>query len=274
MGVQCPQCVHVAKTQDTFRKHLLLHKPDKSHKCTLCDAEFHRAVSLRNHIAGAHQKEFAYKCGSCDFKTNVRFNFIAHEKTQHTETANRPFSCNLCNENFKTAYVLKNHILAHDKKRPSVLCQYCGKAYKSSGSLHVHTQNIHHGRTFACTWPECQRRFTQKAHQESHLRRHVGDRPFKCEKCCDSFYDRRDLRNHMHSFHTEKGIQVRKKKEQHCHDWLTKNGFDQVVRNQRVDLRCKEKTANWIELDFYIHRASDDTVFVLELGNHFIFKTS
>ena len=83
-----------------------------------------------------------------------------------------------------------------------------------------------------------------------------------------TFYWVRDLKDHVESHHTKEGVQIRKKKEHRFAQWLEAQGFDQLVRNQRISFKCKETDATWIEVDYYIQRHSDGTIFIVELGIH------
>lgn len=291
MPVSCPQCPHIAATKYTLKRHILIHS-EKQHKCDLCDYASHRPTDLKKHIAGKHEGLFQFQCEICDFKSNSGANFEAHTKTQHTDTEHRPFVCVICEAKFKTAYVLKNHLFTHEKFRKDYACNDCDKVYKTNASLFIHRQATHLNVVYLCSF--CDRSFNQKQQLTGHIGRlHSDERPFHCDmcgskfkakndlldhkkrhsglrkhscsKCPMKFYGSRDLKNHFKSYHTPEGFQIRKKKEHHFGTWLANNGFDQVVRNQRVDLRCKENTANWIELDFYIHRASDNVIFIVEL---------
>lgn len=38
-----------------------------------------------------------------------------------------------------------------------------------------------------------------------------------------------------------------------------------MIREQRIEFKCREQDATWITIDFMIHRIDDDTIFLLEI---------
>lgn len=268
----CNICDENFKTECKLKKYILTHVdnrpsfPCKHHQeshstkgvpyvynrrkfpCTwpTCKKVLAESSKLKDHMR-RHQNARDFACKECPKAFNTKADLRDHMSVMHAEKPFRRYKCEetMCEDSdgFSHPFALKTHN-----------CRYHGRPWDHTCSVCGYTTN--YPRDF-----------------DLHLRQHNDEKPYHCNLCDEKYANSNSLRYHLQSRHTEKGVQIRKKKEQHCHDWLLKNGFTHVVRNQRVDLRCKEQTATWIELDFYIHRASDDTVFVLELGNHSIFKT-
>ncbi|AOA65016.1 Putative transcription factor [Komagataella phaffii CBS 7435] len=57
-------------------------------------------------------------------------------------------------------------------------------------------------RTFVCTgYPNCSMSFTRSEHLARHIRKHTGERPFKCEYCARKFSRMDNLRQHKQTVH-------------------------------------------------------------------------
>lgn len=58
------------------------------------------------------------------------------------------------------------------------------------------------GRTFQCTgFPGCTMSFTRSEHLARHIRKHTGERPFKCQHCSRRFSRLDNLRQHRQTVH-------------------------------------------------------------------------
>lgn len=56
-------------------------------------------------------------------------------------------------------------------------------------------------KIFLCIFCEKPKQFKTKYNRDVHHYKHVGQRPYKCEKCDDSFQQRANVRRHMESRH-------------------------------------------------------------------------
>ena len=134
---------------------------------------------------------------------------VAVPKTTTTEgaatvfAALRRYECLYfgCGKRFNRSEHLKKHIEAvHHKKKP-VQCQECPKAFATAAALKVHTR-VHTGeKPFACLYPGCERRFSQKMHRDRHTRVHTGKKPYVCGVCKRKFSQRSSMKRHINIVH-------------------------------------------------------------------------
>ncbi|XP_064581735.1 transcription factor E4F1 isoform X1 [Zonotrichia leucophrys gambelii] len=78
------------------------------------------------------------------------------------------YVCELCQKTFKTASILKAHMITHSSKK-DYECKLCGTSFRTKGSL------------------------------IRHHRRHTDERPYKCKKCGKSFRESGALTRHLKS---------------------------------------------------------------------------
>ncbi|KOB66457.1 Uncharacterized protein OBRU01_21197, partial [Operophtera brumata] len=166
------------------KKHLRIHKRDKSSTCEICARTLSCKKSLRAHME-THTGEKLYVCGHCD----KRFLGIAG---------------------------LWSHIEIHIEKRPrygcdiceGIKCNECGNKFNSTRALKKHMAT-HKGVQFACSL--CDKTFTRKYNWALHMRAHAGNKPnlvrhintmheestrFACDLCDNSFARRSNLQKH------------------------------------------------------------------------------
>ena len=127
-----------------------------------CDVKFgdtrciyHSATksNLRAHKKRVHEKPVPNPpklvCGSCDYRTNRKFNLDKHSgkcKTLDPSLINH--SCNLCNKTFSTKKHLTRHKKLHDrtnKAKPisDVSCVVCKKTFVNTWNMNRHTKKDH-----------------------------------------------------------------------------------------------------------------------------------
>ncbi|NWX45779.1 E4F1 factor, partial [Steatornis caripensis] len=78
------------------------------------------------------------------------------------------YVCELCQKTFKTASILKAHMITHSSTK-DYECKLCGTSFRTKGSL------------------------------MRHHRRHTDERPYKCKKCGKSFRESGALTRHLKS---------------------------------------------------------------------------
>ena len=109
--------------------------------------------------------------------------------------------CKLCLKNFSTNGNLKNHILTiHENKRP-FKCSFpnCDKSYSNKSRLEVHERTHSGSRPFIC--PICSKTFNEKGNLKTHICFHSNNRPFICTECGKSYKTNGHLKDHIEIRH-------------------------------------------------------------------------
>lgn len=128
---------------------------DKQSVCDECGATFKNNSHLRRHIQRKHRKDsHKLECDVCGSKFLLNYDLKRH-MIKHS--SNRDFSCNHCEQKFKTELSLRNHIKV------------------------LHNQNEKLSRTYLCKF--CNRSYFHQRHLDYHMRKHTGDTRYKCDSC-------------------------------------------------------------------------------------------
>ncbi|XP_062533946.1 transcription factor grauzone-like [Armigeres subalbatus] len=84
---KCEHCDHVSINLLSLKLHVeRKHNPKcKKYVCELCNKEYSRPVTLREHIANAHTGEPLYQCQFCEKKFFSNATMYAHRKKDHPQ---------------------------------------------------------------------------------------------------------------------------------------------------------------------------------------------
>ena len=114
----------------------------------------------------------------------VRIALDGHRHTKHNPFY-KGFTCPEpgCEVISASRAALSSHMLTHTELRP-FKCKLCDKSYKQKNTLADHIVSVHEKkRKFKCQVPGCDRAFHFKYDLNAHMRRHNGDKPYRCDQC-------------------------------------------------------------------------------------------
>uniref|UniRef100_A0A3Q2CTT3 Zinc finger protein 131 n=1 Tax=Cyprinodon variegatus TaxID=28743 RepID=A0A3Q2CTT3_CYPVA len=137
------------------------------------------------------------------------------------------FRCSQCDRSFKLYYHLKQHLKSHQgpAEKPHV-CKHCGKAYTREGALSQHISTFHFDadelsrghkiskKVHICEY--CMKQFDHFGHFKEHLRKHTGEKPYKCPDCQERFARNSTLKCHMAACQNGAGAKKGRKKLYEC----------------------------------------------------------
>ncbi|GBM49823.1 Zinc finger protein 208 [Araneus ventricosus] len=203
---KCDKCSRSFGFYGNFVRHSLMHgKP--SFECEICNKKFQTKEYLKRHKLSKHSNNF--KCEICEKKLSTKLNLQNHYLTH---TVEKPFTCDICNEIFARKSLLTQHEQTHTDKqnmlqdkistvKPGLVFAesnqkqeeksqfldnsvYKEKVSKSSYVI-FSKQNCKGKGKYICA--TCKKRFNGKKALEEHESIHSGEKPYKCDKCSQSF---------------------------------------------------------------------------------------
>ncbi|XP_076051040.1 uncharacterized protein LOC143031285 isoform X3 [Oratosquilla oratoria] len=168
---------YIEKDSNSLIKHIQIHKGEKTHKCTHCDASFSWPAGLKRHIL-VHTLEKPHKCTICDASFSQSSSLKGHMRIH---TGEKPFNCSLCEATFSKSCNLKSHIWTHIKEKP-LKCSLCGASFSRARSLDIHIRKHTGEKPYKCT--QCKASFSGSSNLQRHLRIHANEKLRKCT--CES----------------------------------------------------------------------------------------
>ncbi len=88
-----------------------------------------------------------------------------------------------------------------------------------------------------CYYPECNKSFTASYNLKIHYKIHSGEKPYHCEICGNSFYERANYKHHIRTAHVKKD-----KKDTICFILIIKILLKQKnkkIRHDKLEDECR-----------------------------------
>ena len=198
---QCPQCDKSFALKHQLKRHMRKHEKSEAVRCEDCECGevFESVEVLRVHRAEVHGGEAAYKCGECEYETNVKRDFKRHQRRKH---AQKLYYCPHCPLSFPTWTLFLSHrtqVHPRSTQNDSAsingmwMCVHCDKCFEVEGKYKRH-QQMHEGK-WKCE--ECGKLLSSGNALKVHQRTvHEGEKPYVCGKCSVAFAHKHLLARH------------------------------------------------------------------------------
>ncbi|XP_061163813.1 zinc finger protein 91-like [Saccostrea echinata] len=188
----------ILPAETKINKQLQNEKTPSNFKCSLCEFKSNHKNSVRDHELRVH---FALpeKCKLCE----KVFSSHQHLKRHMLSHKNSKLICDVCGKMYKSTRTLKKHKKLHSigYEIPELECIHCKKSFTSKTSLENHIETQHAGKKSAFLCPTCGKVFTRKYSLKQHQLVHTGSR-LVCDVCQKSFSSESSLRDHR-NIHTD-----------------------------------------------------------------------
>lgn len=173
--------------------------------CDECGKSFKHSHHLKRHFMRKHQIDSKkLECDICGAKFLLSYDLKRHMIKHSTK---RSFKCNLCENAFKTANYLKNHVQSVHAAKPerNFQCKICDRTYRHERHLNYHLRKHQNDLRFSCDLCNPPQLFHYSDAVKWHkIRYHDHPAPFNCSTCNRRFIHEKSLKTHEKA-HQENG---------------------------------------------------------------------
>ncbi|KAL4702831.1 hypothetical protein ACJJTC_009296 [Scirpophaga incertulas] len=197
----CDTCSVQFKTKDALQKHIVTTVGDCTtcRPCTYCGENVGKDCDMKDHLRTHIGRK---NCDPCKRTFSNERSYAIHVQRVHCQIREKPKSgpvvCEICGKSYKTKSLLTYHQRSHTGETPYE-CHLCPRKFAIHEYLKVHIRK-HTGETpYTCA--DCPKKFTNKAALNRHLRVHTGEKPYSCYHCGKSFTQSNSVKVHIQTVH-------------------------------------------------------------------------
>ncbi|XP_035229058.1 zinc finger protein 90-like [Stegodyphus dumicola] len=183
---------HCGKTY-RFSRSLSRHlkKHIKSYTCDVCRSSFPTLLLCHKHKL-SHVQKCIHVCNVCGKIFHRAYQLTVHMQTHKTE---KKYECVECGVAYRYETSLMRHSLKyHSPDSPKILCDVCGKLFKSKKMFSRHT--ILHAMTKLIECSECTQTFKYRSGSRFHHLILKNTKPFCCSLCGNHYKSESLLQSH------------------------------------------------------------------------------
>ncbi|XP_064629375.1 uncharacterized protein LOC135488651 isoform X2 [Lineus longissimus] len=223
--LRCPRCDFQGYYLQQYQDHLRAAHEADLEKCKCCNFATFEKEDLMKHFKVTHPRNI---CAVCEFTAEHAYVIKRHMMRHNAKGC----ECELCGRTYKDSYILKMHIkMVHMPAEVLFECTVCAKKFTRKAHLKRHLRIHDPEKPFKC--PHCDYRGCEKSditkhlliheepkhccevcgksfrhikNKELHLKRHKGQRDYKCGVCDFYGYTFTDIRKHIERKHSENRI--------------------------------------------------------------------
>lgn len=135
----CTLCEYKFAGKAQLAKHMQTHAGDKPYKCEICAKTFGHLSSKIYHEK-THMQDRKIICSQCN-KCFLTKKCLQRHMRVHTDMADRPFKCDLCDLSYFAPYLLSRHRLKIHQIVSSHQCDICLAMFNDRSMLRSHLRD-------------------------------------------------------------------------------------------------------------------------------------
>ncbi|XP_070562656.1 uncharacterized protein [Ptychodera flava] len=157
------------KKKGSYKKSGTKKYMSRQFTCHLCQETITSVTGFEKHMLDEHKVDNCWQCKRCSTAPFRLFNGLQqHMKNMHTsDQESKTVLCELCGRSFKSEENLKRHMRVHLEMLP-FLCSFCDKSFGSQSQLQMHLDKDHvtHPDAFKCD--KCLKVHTSQEQLDNH----------------------------------------------------------------------------------------------------------
>ncbi|XP_052818211.1 endothelial zinc finger protein induced by tumor necrosis factor alpha-like [Mya arenaria] len=198
---KCQFCPCSFSQTKNLRFHEKWSHSEKQFRCDKCECKFYTNYQLKKHTEKKHvDTRGTWACEVCQKVFNDK-RYLSNHMRIHTD----PQICEVCGKAFNCRGQLKQHLDTVHVDDPPFKCEICEQAFHLSSRLKRHMRTIHGPedlrKEFTCSF--CGKVFKTSGSLKSHVNVHTCGKVFKCERCDKSFLRHSSWYIHNRAVHFE-----------------------------------------------------------------------
>lgn len=180
------------RTMDVHYSFKHISSEEKTFKCKKCTRSFHTEKMLRAH----HRYHEQAECPICKKSIINTYRLKAHIAEMHS--GKKQLMCDVCGKEFKTQGAFNSHKVVHTelKREDGAQCDICHTWIKRKRDLRKHIMQQHQSKEESCDI--CHKVYPSRKSLSMHKKRVHGE-TFECEICKKLFKLNRSLQEHRAS---------------------------------------------------------------------------
>ena len=213
--VKCESCGFETRDPASLKQHKsTVHLKEKKYKCERCEKTIAYRLGLNNHIKVYHFSEVKEeKCDHCDYRTQTKEKLSRHITYYHKpKDHSKRDDCHICEMSYPIKLSLTMHIASvHDETRYNllkltkyfnVICTY-DAILNTEAILLGHKRVVHAEGKILHECTMCEYKGKTSQYLKHHMKTHVKEKSFQCDKCPKAFNQNGHLQRHIARMHTK-----------------------------------------------------------------------